>query len=52
MMTSTTDDQAFALIITTDHAVEIELGPSFSDADIDAAVASVVAVAAAMRPVE
>jgi hypothetical protein len=47
-MLGTTSDQTFALIVTADGMLEIELGARFSDADIDLTVASARAVAEAL----
>ncbi|MEU7814056.1 hypothetical protein [Pseudonocardia sp. NPDC049154] len=50
-MTNTSIEQAFVLIVTTERSVEIEIGLGFSDEDVDAAVASVVALTEVMQRV-
>lgn len=51
MMINTDTEQAFALIVTTDRSVEIEIGPYFSDEDVEATVASVIALTEAIQRV-
>lgn len=48
MTLGATDDQAFALIVTAEGSLEIELGPLFTDADIELTIASATAVSAAL----